>query len=200
LYITSGGGDHTSWDRINTWNFANGFSFKFSAEGGDSEFSRLTNSDRIYKRSAWAWSEGGVESVVGFRSATQGVRMAGIVVDGLRVEDPLPTYPAFTIHIPLPSDTPPGEDTNITFTNIVIVNFSTVRRARDGTPLPHGFPNQLRGESPTVNISAVQFWNVTMARMALADVIYDPTVWNISGGRSVMNVTVDGQVVIAPPP
>ena len=84
--------------------------------------------------------------------------------------------------------------------NIAIVNFSTVRRARDGTPLPHGFPNQLRGESPTVNISAVQFWNVTMAGMALADVIYDPTVWNISGGRSVMNVTVVGQVAIAPPP
>jgi len=39
MYITSGEGAHSHYDRIITWNDANGWSFKFSAGGGDAEFS-----------------------------------------------------------------------------------------------------------------------------------------------------------------
>lgn len=56
LYLDCGGGAAASFERITTWNDANGVAFLFSPGGGSIETGvTLHDSDAIYTRTSWYW-------------------------------------------------------------------------------------------------------------------------------------------------
>lgn len=187
----------TKFERITTWNDANGASFLFSAGGGSRESVTLTDSDVIYARASWAFWPGG--RVFSQRGAQQGKVMSGVLIDNVRVEDSLPTMNA--INIDMTTDGSGGVSTgafsNVVFSNIAIANFSTMRKDFAGNPLPRGLPNLFFALSRTVNISNVAFINVTLAARPLGEIMADPTAFNISAADSIINCTVDGVPITA---
>ena len=111
------------------------------------------------------------------------------------VEDPLPSYNPFFITM-YNAGGPPvtaASFQNVTFANIIVANFSTVRHTIDGKPLPHGPPNMLFG-SAACSISNVAFINVTIAGRPMLDWVHDPTAFNLSLD-GLYNVSVDGKPV-----
>lgn len=197
LYLDCGGGASTSFERITTWNDANGVAFLFSPGGGSIEAGvTLHDSDAIYTRTSWYWW--GPNTVFVQRGVTDGQVMSGVVVDDIRVEDPLPAFNPFRLDV-FPSDGSPVPSSfsfrNVSFRNIVVANFSTIRQ---GYPvpvsLPHGIPNTIFAASDTCNISDVSFVNVTLAGLPMRALVADPTVFNLSA-VGLFNVTVDGEPI-----
>jgi len=177
----------TTFDQVTTWNDANGASFCYTGNG-----TTLANSDVIYARASYAWWSGGRVFSQRGDWASQNV-----VVDGLRVSDPLPSLNAFQF-----AGTG-AADTNNTFKHVTIANFSTMRRcgtthngcncqpacAQHG-PLPFGVPNLLEGQ-----VRHVTFDNVTIAGVSIADAFRGPS-FNVSSTGSVSDIYVDGRKVI----
>jgi hypothetical protein len=195
MYLACGGNSSTVFERVTTWNDANGCSFIFSAGGGSPENVTLRDSDVIYARASWAFWSGG--RIFCSRGAGNGAVMSGVVIDGVRVEDRLPTLNWLQIDEtadggPLPAS---ASFSNVVFANVVVANYSTVRKDLQGNPLPHGIPNLLFAQSPAVNISNVAFVNVTLAGLPLRDAVNDPTIFNISAAGTLFNVTVDGEPI-----
>jgi hypothetical protein len=199
-----------SFERVSTWNDANGASFVLS--GVDAT---LSDAHVLYARASWAWWGGGRV----FSQRRMGT-VANLSVHDIDVADPLPTLNAFQID---ESDGPPGTASaraervgassihrsfhDVSFHNVAIANLSTVRScpadvakhsgcncvpACAGGPLPSGIPNQIRGGTNTANqnnISRLHFNNVTIGGHGLWAL---PPSWlNVSG--DVSQVTVDGR-------
>lgn len=192
LYLTCGDGCNATFDRITTWNDANGVAFLFSPGGGNAENVVFRDSDAIYSRTSWFWW--GPNTVFVQRGAGQGVAMSGVRVENVRVEDPLPAFNPFRIEL-FASGVTACTFRDVSFTNITVANFSTIRKDLAGKPLPHGIPNTIfaapQGRGDLVNISNVAFNGVTIAGIAMRDLISDPTIFNLSSGN-LFNVTVDG--------
>jgi hypothetical protein len=185
-----------AFENVTTWNDANGCSFIFSAGGGAAENVVLRNSDVIYARASWAYWSGGRVPVFCSRGVGKGGVISGVRIDGVRVEDRLPTLNWLQIDEtadggPLPASASISS-IRITFSNIIVANYSTTRKDFNGAHLPHGIPNLLFALSPAINISDVAFRNVTLAGLPLRDVIRDSTVFNISAADTLFNVTIDG--------
>jgi hypothetical protein len=196
LYLTCGAGCTGVFERITTWNDANGVAFLFSPGGGDEQSGVvLRDSDAIYTRTSWFWWAGGSNTVFVQRGAAQGGVMSGVRVENVRVEDPLPAFNPFRIDLFAPGVTA-GTFRDISFTNITVANFSTIREDLAGRPLPKGIPNALFAAPAggAVNLTNVAFWNVSIAGQSMAALIRDPTVFNLSAGN-LFNVTVDGRDV-----
>ena len=70
MYLDSGGGTATTFDRVTTWNDANGCAFIYSAGGGDTSTNVLRDSTAIYARASWAWWSGG--RIFGLRQTSTG--------------------------------------------------------------------------------------------------------------------------------
>ena len=196
MYLDCGGGSSTTFERITTWNDANGVAFLFSPSGGSVENGVvLHDSDAIYSRTSWYWW--GPNTVFVQRGVADGQVMSGVLVDDVRIEDPLPAFNPFRLDV-FPSDGSPVPASfsfrNIMFRNIVAKNFSTIRANQDQQPLPRGIPNTIFAASSTCNISNVSFENVTLAGFSMQDLIRDTTVFNLSSG-GLFNVTVDGRPV-----
>jgi hypothetical protein len=190
LYITCGTGCNTVYERISTWNDANGVAFLFSPSGGDAESVVLRNSEAMYSRTSWFWW--GPNTVFVQRGAGQGATMSGVRVENVSVEDPLPAFNPFRLEL-FAEGVTEGTFKDISFTNISVANFSTIRKDLKGKPLPHGIPNTIFAapQGGGVNISNVAFLNVTFAGIPMRELITDPTYFNLSTGN-LFNVTVDG--------
>ena len=195
LYLTCGAGCAGVFERITTWNDANGVAFLFSPGGGDEQSGVvLRDSDAIYSRTSWFWWAGGSNTVFVQRGAAQGGVMSGVRVENVRVEDPLPAFNPFRIDLFAPGVTA-GTFRDVSFTNISVANFSTIREDLAGRPLPKGIPNALfAAPGSAMNLTNVAFWNVSIAGQSMAALIRDPTVFNLSAGN-LFNVTVDGRDV-----
>ena len=120
--------------------------------------------------------------------------MSGVSISRVSVSDPLPSFNAFQI-----DETCNGCSnaafSNISFADVSIANYSTVRQDREGRPLPHGIPNLLvAGGGLNVTIQNIRFLNVSLAGVSLRYSIQDPTIWNISR-PTVSGVTVDGHPI-----
>lgn len=89
LYIASCS-KNVEFERVKTWNDANGASFIFTAGTGGTN-ARLTDSMALYTRAMWAfWAGGRVFSLRGIRG---GEVVSNINVRNIKVTDPLPTMP-----------------------------------------------------------------------------------------------------------
>jgi len=108
------------------------------------------------------------------------------------VEDPLPAFNPFRIDLFSPGVTA-GTFRDISFTNVTVANFSTIREDLAGHPLPHGVPNSIFAAPAggAMNITNVAFFNVSIAGQSMAALIHDATLFNLSAGN-LFNVTVDG--------
>jgi hypothetical protein len=202
LYLDCGPNSSSSFERITTWNDANGVAFLFSPSGGSAEAGvTLRDSDAIYTRTSWYWW--GPNTVFVQRGVSENQVMSGVNVDGVRIEDPLPAFNPFRLDV-FPSTESSNSLSfsfqNITFRNIVAKNFSTIRQGYPNpVPLPHGIPNTIFAASQACNISNVAFVNVTIAGLPMSQLIHDPTVFNVSS-VGLFNVTVDGEPVLCPDP
>jgi len=78
------------FDRIVTWNDANGASFIFTAGHGGMN-AVLRNSDAIYARSSWAFWAGG--RVFNLRGIEEDQTITNITIENVRASDSLPTMP-----------------------------------------------------------------------------------------------------------
>jgi hypothetical protein len=185
MYLACGDNCTTKFSGVTTWNDANGCAFIFTAGGGSAERVSLRDSDVIYARASWAWWSGG--RVFCQRCKTACGTMAGVAVDGVRVEDALPSLNAFELDL-----TGNGSVfANVSFRNIAVRNFSTVRETLDKRHLPFGLPNLMFG----VGVDAfmdVAFDNVTIAGASIARGFADAAQWNVSKPRTRRNVTIDG--------
>ena len=192
LYLTCGEGCAAVFERITTWNDANGVAFLFSPGGGQAQAGVvLRDSDAIYARTSWFWWNGGGNNVFVQRGGAQGSVMSGVRVENVRVEDRLPAFNPFRIDLFSPGVTA-GTFRDISFTNVSVANFSTIREDLAGNPLPHGVPNALfAAPGRGMNITNVAFWNVSIAGQSMAALIRDATLFNLSAGN-LFNVTVDG--------
>ena len=193
LYLTCGEGCAAVFERITVWNDANGVAFLFSPGGGQAQAGVvLRDSDAIYARTSWFWWNNGGNNVFVQRGGAQGSVMSGVRVENVRVEDPLPAFNPFRIDLFSPGVTA-GTFRDISFTNVTVANFSTIRVDLAGRPLPHGIPNSLFAApgGGAMNISNVAFRNVSIAGQGMAALIRDATVFNLSVGN-LFNVTVDG--------
>ena len=190
LYLTCGGGCSAQFERITTWNDANGAAFLFSPGGGDAQAGVvLRDSDVIYSRASWFWWSGG--SVFVQRGAAQGSVMSGVRVENVRVEDPLPAFNPFRLNL-FGGGSTASTLRDISFSHITVANFSTIRQDQSGRALPHGIPNTLfAAPGPGVNITNVAFTNVTIAGLPMLQLVADPSAFNLSSGN-LFNVTVDG--------
>jgi hypothetical protein len=191
MYLACGENCTTTFTGVTTWNDANGCAFIFTAGGGAAEQVQLRDSDVIYARASWAWWSGG--RIFCQRGATVGGVMAGVLIDGVRVEDRLPSLNAFELD--MTGDGAPTHDavfSDVTFRNVAIANWSTVRETLDGRPLPFGLPNLLFAAGPQVVFRTVAFENVTIAGERMGDSVGSADKWNISGSPTLDNVTVDG--------
>jgi hypothetical protein len=197
MYLACGENCSTTFARVTTWNDANGCAFLFSAGGGSRERVALTDSTVIYARASWAWWSGG--RVFCHRGAFSGVVMSGVEVNGVVVEDRLPTLNAFELD--LTGDNggggAPVHDAafaGVAFRNIAVANWSTVRKTLGGRPLPFGIPNLMFAAGARVLFENLAFDNVTIAgeRVDVAGV-GDAAKWNVSAAGTLVNVTVDGK-------
>jgi hypothetical protein len=147
MYLACGENCTTTFSRVTTWNDANGCAFIFSAGGGDRQRVALRDSSVIYARASWAWWSGG--RVFCQRGAATGVVMSGVAIDGVVVEDRLPSLNAFELN--LAGDNPEGTHdaafADVSFSNIAVGNWSTVRETLDKRPLPFGIPNLMFAEA-----------------------------------------------------
>lgn len=194
MYLACGENCTTSFSRVTTWCDANGAAFIFSASGGQRERVSLTDSAVIYARASWAYWTGG--RIFSQRGAVSGSTMAGVTIDGVVVEDRLPSLNAFELD--MTSDNPaPLSDASfadVTFRNIVIANWSTVRETLKREPLPFGIPN-LCVAGPGAVFRNVAFDNVSIAGQGMLQQIGDANKWSFSGASTLINVTVDGTPV-----
>ena len=185
-----------TFERVTTWNDANGCAFILSAGGGDRERVTLRDSDVVYARASWAWWPGG--RVFCQRGAVTGASMAGATVDGVRVEDRLPSLNAFEFDMTSGGGkTPAGAHdaafADVAFRNVAIANWSTVRETLDKRPLPFGLPNLLFAAGQRVVFENVAFENVSIAGEGVrAHACADAEKWNCSGAATLVNVTADG--------
>jgi hypothetical protein len=196
MYLSCGEDCAATFERVTTWNDANGCAFIFSAGGGVRERVSLRDSDVIYARASWAWWTGG--RVFCQRGAVTGSVMAGVAVDGVRVEDRLPSLNAFEFDMTSGGKTPAGAHdstfADVTFRNIAIASWSTVRQTLDGRPLPFGLPNLMFAAGHGVNFTNIAFENVTIAGEPLLDGACDNAAkWNCSAAATLVNVTADGK-------
>jgi hypothetical protein len=190
LYVSCGDGCAATFDRITTWNDANGVAFLFSPGAGVSMAGTvLRDSDVIYTRTSWYWW--GPNTVFVNRGPdASGHAMSGAAVENVRVEDRFPAFNPFRLEV-----LPPAVGAafcNISFTNISVANFSTIRSnplVHPPLPLPHGIPNTIYAVAPS-EIYNVAFNNVSIAGIAMRTLVRDPTIFNLSVG--LVNVTVDG--------
>lgn len=190
FYLTCGGGCSASFERITTWNDANGVAFLFSPGGGDAEAVTLRDSDSIYSRTSWYWW--GPNTVFVNRGDAANAPMSGVVIDNVRVEDTLPAFNPFRIELLTPEVGASFHD--VTFANIWIANFSTIRQSwPDSKPLPLGIPNTLFAVAPA-KIYNVAFNNVTIGGIPMRNLVSNQTIFNISI-ETISNVTIDGIVV-----
>lgn len=192
MYLACGANSTTTFERVTTWNDANGCAFIFTAGGGAAESVSLRDSDVIYARASWAWWTGG--RIFCQRGASPGGAMTGVLIDGVRVEDRLPTLNAFELD--MTGDGAPTHDAvfaNVTFRNIVVANWSTIRETLDKHPLPFGLPNLVFAAGRGVSFQSVAFVNVSVGgeRMTAAGT-HDAGKWNFSAPSTLVNVTVDG--------
>lgn len=205
LYITSGGGHATTYERITTWNDANGCAFIFSAGGGDREYSQLLNSTSVYARASWAYWSGG--RIFGLRGVSTGRVQSGTIVDGVTCEDPLPSLNAWRFDATCTNGQGGCANcgfANLTFRNVHIRNFSTVHKATHGVSpalLPHGQPNTMLTDADAakhnVTIHDIRFEKCTIAGQDLAVTFRDNLhSWNISQDKSVYAISVDGKPVV----
>jgi hypothetical protein len=192
LYLTCGEGCAAVFERITTWNDANGVAFLFSPGGGQAQAGVvLRDSDAIYARTSWYFWNNGGNNVFVQRGGAQGSVMSGVRVENVRVEDPLPAFNPFRIDLFSPGVTA-GTFRDISFTNVAVANFSTLRADLAGNPLPHGIPNSLfAAPAAGMNLTNIAFWNVSIAGAGMAELVRDATVFNLSKGN-LFNVTVDG--------
>jgi hypothetical protein len=159
----------------------------FSPGGGDAEAVLLRDSDAIYSRTSWYWW--GPNTVFVNRGDAENSPMSGVLIENVRVEDSLPAFNPFRIELLTPAAGASFHD--VTFTNIWIANFSTIREDwHNSKPLPFGIPNALFAVSPT-RIFNVAFNNVTIAGHPMRDLVADPRIFNISR-ETIYNVTIDG--------
>ena len=191
MYLACGDNCTTTFERVTTWQDANGCAFIFTAGGGDAERVSLRDSDVIYARASWAWWSGG--RIFCQRGAAAGSVMAGVLIDGVRVEDRLPSLNAFELD--LTGDGAPTHDAafaDVTFRNVAIANWSTVRETLGKQPLPFGLPNLLFAAGPRVVFRNIAFINVSIAGELMGTAVKDARKWNISAPTTLNNVTVDG--------
>jgi hypothetical protein len=185
MYLACGNNCTTTFSGVTTWNDANGCAFIFTAGGGSTERVTLRDSDVIYARASWAWWSGG--RVFCQRCASACGTMAGVAIDGVRVEDALPSLNAFELDL-----TGGGSVfANVSFRNIAVRNFSTVRETLDKRSLPFGLPNLMFG----VELAAfdnVAFENVTIRGASISSGFADAAQWNVSKQRTRRDVTIDG--------
>jgi hypothetical protein len=193
MYITSGEGAHSHYDRIITWNDANGWSFKFSAGGGDAEFSTLTNSDVLYHRNSWAYGEGGIFC---YRSSVQNGVMSGLVIENIQIEDPLPTFPVFILRVPTLVNKR-REERRGPFRNVPQHYLCKYRRHQFLHHAAYAAREAVATRASEINISNVRFVNITIGGFGLAEVIREDSMFNLSTDvpGSLVNVTVDGKLV-----
>jgi hypothetical protein len=191
LYLSCGDKCSATFDRITTWNDANGVAFLFSPGGGSAEAGVvLRDSDAIYSRTSWYWW--GPNTVFVNRGDAPGHAMSGVRVENVRVEDPRPAFNPFRLELLTPAAGATFRD--ITFVNITVQNFSTIRHTLGGrTPLPYGIPNSIFAAAPC-SISNVAFDNVTIAGRPMRDLVRYPSIFNLSAG--LVNVTVDGTPIV----
>ena len=199
MYLDSGGGGATTFDRVTTWNDANGCAFIYSAGGGDTSTNILRDSTAIYARASWAWWSGG--RIFGLRHTSTGKVMSGVTVDRLVVEDRLPSLNAWEFDATCNGGAGSCKNAgfvNLSFTNVHIANWSTVR-SHGQTLLPKGVPNimltDLGAMMNNVSVNRIRFTNCTIGGVDLAATFKDGHSWNISKGRSVHDITVDGKPV-----
>jgi hypothetical protein len=195
MYLSCGANCSTTFERVTPWNDANGCAFIFSAGGGDRERVSLRDSDVIYARASWSWWSGG--RVFCQRGAVTDSVMSGVIVDGVRVEDRLPSMNAFEFDMTSGGKRPDGAHdatfTDISFRNVHIANWSTVRETLDRRPLPFGLPNLLFAEGRNVTFTNVNFENCTIAgERVRAGACDDAAKWNCSAADTLINVTADG--------
>lgn len=205
MYLSTGAGKSTTFERISTWNDANGCAFIFSAGGGDLEYSQLLNSTAIYARASWAYWSGG--RIFGLRNVNTGMVQGGAMVDGVTCEDPLPSLNAWRFDATCKHGPGTCENcgfANLTFRNVHIKNFSTVHKAVHGVSpalLPHGQPNTMLTDvdsaKKNVTIHDIRFEKCTIAGQDLAVTFRDEMYsWNVSHDKSVYAITVDGKPVV----
>jgi hypothetical protein len=195
LYISCGDGCAGTFDRITTWNDANGVAFLFSAGAGVAMSGTvLRDSDAIYTRTSWYWW--GPNTVFVNRGpAIAGRAMSGAIIENVRVEDRNPAFNPFRIEVLEPYAG--AAFCNISFSNISVANFSTIREdplVHPALPLPHGIPNTIFAVAPA-RIYNVAFNNVTIAGVPMRELVRDKTIFNISAG--LINVTVNGVDIYA---
>ena len=181
----------STYERLTTWNDANGASFMVTGQD-----TLLHDSDVIYSRTSYNWWTGGRVFANRYQGPTSGVQ-----VKNIRIEDPLPSYNPWTINV-----NDKGAFQNVTFEDISITNFSVVHTCTHSgcscsppcTPsgngdLPWGIPNVFAATAGTeFNISNVAFVGVTVNNQPLLQVLSaDPGYFNLSG--YVTNFTVDGK-------
>jgi len=186
MYLACGANCTTAFSGVTTWNDANGCAFIFTAGGGSSERVSLRDSDVIYARASWAWWSGG--RVFCQRCATPCGAMAGVAVDGVRVEDGLPSLNAFELDL---TGGGGAAFADVSFRNVAVRNFSTVRRTLGGRPLPYGLPNLMFAADPRA-FRNVAFDNVSVAGENLRAAFADAAKWNVSARDTRSNVTIDG--------
>ena len=191
MYLSCGDNCTSTFSRITLWCDANGAAFIFSAGGGQRESVSLTDSAVIYARSSWAFWTGG--RIFSQRGAVSGSVMAGVTIDGVVVEDRFPSLNAFQIDMTSANSSPLSDAAfaNVTFRNIAIANWSTVRESLDKQPLPYGIPN-LCFAGPGAAFRNIAFDNVSIAGQNIADGLSDTNRWNFSESSTLINVTVDG--------
>ena len=190
LYVSCGDGCAATFERITTWNDANGVAFLFSPGAGVAMAgTMLRDSDAIYTRTSWYWW--GPNTVFVNRGPdAAGRAMSGAAIENVRVEDRFPAFNPFRLELLLPAAG--AAFCNVSFTNISVANFSTIRSnplVHPPLPLPRGIPNTIYAVAPAA-IYNVAFINVSIAGIAMRDLVRDPTVFNLSAG--LVNVTVDG--------
>ena len=194
LYVTCGAGCAATFDRITTWNDANGCAFLFAVGGGEVEAGlALRDSDAIYTRTSWYWW--GPNTVFVNRGDAAGRPFAGVRIENVRVEDRLPAFNPFRIELLTPGVG--AAFCNVSFANVSVANYSTIREnplVHPAQPLPHGIPNTIFAAAPA-SIYNVAFNNVSIAGIAMRDLVRDPTFFNLSAG--LLNVTVDGVDIYA---
>ena len=189
MYLACGTNCTTTFARITTWNDANGCAFIFTAGGGSTERVALLDSDVIYARASWAWWSGG--RVFCQRCADACGTMAGVSVDGVRVEDGLPSLNAFELDL---TGGGAAVFANVSFRNVAVRNVSTMRETLDKKPLPFGLPNLMYAVGPGA-FDSVAFENVTIAGESIGVGFGDAAKWNVSKRGTRRNVTIDGQPV-----
>lgn len=200
----------STFQRVTTWNDANGASFVVTGTNN-----HVTDSDVIFSRASWDWWSGG--RVFSYR---QMGRVANLLMRDIRITDPFPSFNPFSLDarpastndsiqaMPFSTelDKPDSVNSlsNVTFQDISVANVSTVRdcpkfshgcscqpSCQPGA-LPVGIPNVfVAGSDPSNNITDVSINNFTVAGQSLGQLLHEsPGFFNLSG--SVFNVTVDG--------